>query len=517
LFLLLGIIFFVRTPTATVLINIDVDLKDQTLRFLLDEKEISAEKLAVPIELSVGDHELLVLRGRDEFRRYRFVVLGGRDPGIQVTERLPGPADKKPTVAADPDHRAAEWALDQQMVVAIVVTGARKETELWKRDELPQQTFRLMKVYAPGGARRVTDLAPLQGCKSLRTLWIVDARVTNDALLHIEGAENLEVAQLDGTLITDDGLRSLAKHRQLRELFLHRTRITEAGLVHLHGIHSLRSLVLPDTIDLNGTEVEALRRALPNCSVGNGSLRIDPLSQTAPGAGLPPEGEWTSLFNGKDLAGWQGTVAAYEVKEGVLKSVGGRGTLYTVPEFDDFVVQLEFRLNPGANSGLVLRYPGVGEPAFDAMCEIQMIDPGMPISDPRQRLGSAYGLAAAQEAQLKPAGEWNEQTVAVRGSSIQVKLNGSVILDADLAPISEFAFNRPHPGKDRRKGHVGFTTTSGVAEFRNIRIKRLGSAPAEAGFVPLDMRNAGLLAFQIHRGNQRPVEFRQLRIREFND
>jgi hypothetical protein len=91
-----GIIFFARTPTATVLISIDgLDTKDATLAFFLNKKNITGEELQRPIELRVGDHELLVMRGQEEVRRYRFVVRGGPEPGIQVTETRPGPGDQK--------------------------------------------------------------------------------------------------------------------------------------------------------------------------------------------------------------------------------------------------------------------------------------------------------------------------------------------------------------------------------------------------------------------------------------
>jgi hypothetical protein len=91
-----GIIFFTRTPTATVMIVVEgLDLKDTTLTFRLDRKDITPKELQKPMELKVGDHELSVMRGKEEFRRYRFVVLGGRDPGIQVTEMRPGPGDRK--------------------------------------------------------------------------------------------------------------------------------------------------------------------------------------------------------------------------------------------------------------------------------------------------------------------------------------------------------------------------------------------------------------------------------------
>jgi len=55
-----------------------------------------------------------------------------------------------------------------------------------------------------------------------------------------------------------------------------------------------------------------------------------------------------------------------------------------------------------------------------------------------------------------------------------VELNGNVILDADVSQVKEFMGNRPHPGKDRTQGYLGFAGHSDPVEFRNVQIKRLG-------------------------------------------
>jgi hypothetical protein len=200
-------------------------------------------------------------------------------------------------------------------------------------------------------------------------------------------------------------------------------------------------------------------------------------------------GGWIDLFNGKDLAGWQGLVDGFEVMDGVLRSKPGkRGVMYTAQEYGDFVAEVEFKLTPGANNGLAIRYPGSGDPAYDGMCEIQILDSEHPKHaklDPRQHHGSAYALAAAKRGHLRPAGQWNQQQVTVRGSNVTVEFNGEVILDADLAAIRQFMGNKPHPGKDRKKGHFGFFAHDDIAEFRNIRIRPLDS-PAASANIPAD-------------------------------
>jgi hypothetical protein len=108
------------------------------------------------------------------------------------------------------------------------------------------------------------------------------------------------------------------------------------------------------------------------------------------------------------------------------------------------------------------------------MCELQVLDNDSPKYaklDARQFHGSAYGMAAAHRGYLRPVGEWNYQEVIVRGSTIHVELNGTVILDADLSKITDFKSNSAHPGKDRKEGHFGFAGHDDSVPFREIFIR----------------------------------------------
>src|SRR5690606_31784991 len=68
---------------------------------------------------------------------------------------------------------------------------------------------------------------------------------------------------------------------------------------------------------------------------------------------------YSSIFDGESLEGWTGAVANYEVKDGAIVCKPGRGgALYTKDTYADFQVQLEFKLPPGGNNGLAIRYPG---------------------------------------------------------------------------------------------------------------------------------------------------------------
>jgi hypothetical protein len=83
-------------------------------------------------------------------------------------------------------------------------------------------------------------------------------------------------------------------------------------------------------------------------------------------------------------------------------------------------------------------------------------------------------MSPAHRGFLRPTGEWNHQTVTVKGATIQVDLNGYTILKTDLSKVTEFMGKRPHPGKDRASGHFGFAGHSDPVQFRNVFIKDLG-------------------------------------------
>lgn len=184
-----------------------------------------------------------------------------------------------------------------------------------------------------------------------------------------------------------------------------------------------------------------------------------------------------SLFDGKSLEGWAGAVNNYEVVNGAIRCKEGKGgVLHTSKEYGNFQVSLQFRLPPGGNNGLAIRYPGEGDTAYVGMCELQVLDNDAPQYaklDARQCHGSAYGMIAAKRGYHRPTGEWNHQVVTVEGSKIKVELNGTVILDGDLSTVKELMANTPHPGKDRTSGYFGFAGHGDAVEFRNVEIREL--------------------------------------------
>ncbi len=193
----------------------------------------------------------------------------------------------------------------------------------------------------------------------------------------------------------------------------------------------------------------------------------------------PPAGfvvrHWSDVSKSpQDAADW-------EVKEGVLTSKGARGCwLMSEKEYGDFVLEYEFKLGPRGNSGLALRAPLKGDPAFDGM-EMQMADFRYNEQAKDSELTGGIYRAVAPTKQIYKPEEWNTVRVTLAGARLLVVLNGETIQDIDLekfdATVPRHDGTPAPPLKDRpRAGHIGFQELSrgdSHVLIRKARIKEL--------------------------------------------
>jgi|GEM_PF-225528 len=225
---------------------------------------------------------------------------------------------------------------------------------------------------------------------------------------------------------------------------------------------------------------EEANQMLWHAKPGSGLRTGREISAEEKGQALAQDG-FKSVFNGRDFTGWAGPTNEYQVVDGAIQCRPGKGgTIYTTDEYSDFIVRLEIKLPHGGNNGLAIRYPGHGVTAYDGMCEIQVLDDNYEQAtgekiDPRQAHGSAYGMVAAARGYQRPIGEWNYEEVTIKGSTIKVELNGTMILDTDLSKVdmANVMDHSAHPGKDRTSGSFGFAGHNDPVAFRNILIKKL--------------------------------------------
>jgi HEAT repeat protein len=189
---------------------------------------------------------------------------------------------------------------------------------------------------------------------------------------------------------------------------------------------------------------------------------------------------YVALFNGRNLDNWVGNKKSYVAEDGmiVIKPVDDSGgNLYTEKEFADFIFRFEFQLTPAANNGLGIRAPLTGDAAYVGM-ELQILDDTAPVYanlQPYQYHGSVYGVIPAKRGFLRPVGDWNYEEVTATGSRIKIVLNGTTIVDGDIAGPRDNGTmdHKDHPGLKNKTGHIGFLGHGSLVKFRNIRIKKL--------------------------------------------
>lgn len=188
-----------------------------------------------------------------------------------------------------------------------------------------------------------------------------------------------------------------------------------------------------------------------------------------------------SIREWNDLATPVMSDQTWSVADGVLRSGSRRGTwLVSDREYGNFILEFEIRLSEQGNSGVALRAPMRGDPAFDGM-EMQVADFRYNTgARPSELTGGIYRAIAPTKQVYKPT-EWNTCRIELDGDHLQVTLNGEKVQDVDLsqfdATVKRHDGTDAAPIKDRpRRGHIGFQYLSrdhAPVLIRNVRLKEL--------------------------------------------
>ena len=175
---------------------------------------------------------------------------------------------------------------------------------------------------------------------------------------------------------------------------------------------------------------------------------------------------WFSLFNGKDLEGWEVVgEGKWSVVEGTIRADGsGIGWLASKQSFTDFELELEYRLPPKGNSGVFLRARKDAPVDGQDFLEIQLQDDA---SYPDARVNTLTGAVvneAAPDARWSfiPAGQWAKLRIRAEGQRIRVWIKDTLLLD-----------HRTH--RREKSGLLGLQMYRTKAEFSNIRVRELSS------------------------------------------
>ena len=267
------------------------------------------------------------------------------------------------------------------------------------------------------------------------------------------------------------------------------------------------------------TRVLAIATALPALAgcVRTRLARVERSEPSATGAATTPNqlttaeraAGWTLLFDGRTLTGWRGLgypgvpTSHWVVADGAIEKIAsGRvavqadgqpvegGDLMTEATFGDFELAWEWRVTPGANSGV--KY-NVSEELSTSMppkhaakgFEYQIIDDDRHPDGKlvKHKSGDLYDLFASNDRKrLRPVGEWNESRIRFVGAHGEHWLNGEKVVEFDLGTPrmdSALAASKYQPipwFAERRRGHIVLQDHGDEVYFRSIRIRDIDNS-----------------------------------------
>lgn len=257
----------------------------------------------------------------------------------------------------------------------------------------------------------------------------------------------------------------------------------------------LRSLLGP------ATALVACALALTACARGPAAggaedggqpAAAPPSTASTPATMAADTAPWQVLFDGHDLSHWQGfkmdhVPPAWHVENGAIAlspspEEGEHVDLVTKDRYHDFELELEWKISPGGNSGIMYRVGDDRGATWATGPEMQVLDneraeDNHPAS---HRAGALYDLYAPSREVAHPAGEWNRVRIVVHDNHVEHWLNGTKIVDYVLdspdwkarVAASKFA---TMPGFGTvQDGRIALQDHGSPVWYRNIRIRVLG-------------------------------------------
>ena len=199
----------------------------------------------------------------------------------------------------------------------------------------------------------------------------------------------------------------------------------------------------------------------------------------------PDTSDWAPLFK-DDLSDAVKPDGVWTAEDGVFTASEDQA-IWSARDYDNFILVLEFKMGPGANSGVAIYCSNI-EDWIPNSLEVQIQDDKADKwkdGAPNWRCGGIFGHLAPTKQAGKPAGEWNRYTITCKDSQVDVVLNGEHVASMDMRKYTSAKKNPdgsdvpPWLSKPAAelptKGRIGFQGKHAGAPiwFRNIKVREL--------------------------------------------
>ena len=195
------------------------------------------------------------------------------------------------------------------------------------------------------------------------------------------------------------------------------------------------------------------------------------------------------LFDGKTTDGWRGfgkkeMPSGWQAVDGALTRVGGGGDIVTVDKYKNFEFVIQWKVSPGANSGIMYHVSEDEKAPYYTGPEYQILDNARHADgrNPFTCAASCYALYAPSKDVTRPVGEWNDTKIIVKGQHVEHWLNGEKVVeyekgsDAWNDKVAKSKFNSMKNFGKTTEGHIDLQDHGDQVWFRGIKIRVL---PAE--------------------------------------
>ena len=195
---------------------------------------------------------------------------------------------------------------------------------------------------------------------------------------------------------------------------------------------------------------------------------------------------WTLLFDGQDLNGWRSfkktgpPAKGWVVEDQCLHHLpkGGGGDIISDKEFDDFDIEWDWKVAPGANSGLKYFITETRNSAIGH--EYQLIDDNLhedALRGPKWQTASFYDVLPPTNRVLNAVGTFNHSRVLVRGNHVEHWLNGRLVLSYELGSpevldaVAHSKFKKVAGFGTKIKSHILLQDHGDEIWFKNIKLR----------------------------------------------